>query len=898
MVKNIFKKSQNKVLGILLFLILFFSFLILLFYISNLSQEKEFFIIDIPGQDSVEIGIKEGPYARLSRWGGEAFIEIEYITENNDFKLIEENGIVKAINKEKEVHFYRVNNEEEKLIEESPKEFNFLKNLFGFSHAVASEKEDNLRYLNFGLTDLHSTNAYYEMLQIQEYNSPTIMLYSPSEYGYLFYGTRGAERDLRIEDVNLPIGRYNTMEKGGGSPVIFVNKDMFSITLYDKNISENPEEYMNLITKAYNKALGEYDINNIKSFSNTIYFFDGLKPKIVGRKAVDGNFIKFLFYFESPLNNYDFLSETREYLKNFEVVISFAGLRELNKNIDISFAEKVVENIAKELDLNLKEDSITKEEVEIVNSLKDNLKSEEWILHSTRKGIDKKTKLNQIEKFEVELVLKEKPNTNLFEYKINSENLVFWYQGELTEEEKEEGFNRPENIIGSYAVYHKNHDKFFSEEEVNKYKLGKAFHIYRPKIIDASGNEIWGKLRIDQERGILSIEVSQEFLDNANYPVKVDPTFGFEEAGHNDWEVNSRIIGTFYQFPDQLGVNGEGLSISVFLIDSKNYCKIREIKCGIYQSDYTFLNNSTATTSAEVCGQGNFHEVPFTDLNNKPFFESGEEYLLACWLGVSRVDMVYDTAEGYNTIRSSRMDDLLTFPSSIEPEYVCSECRISIYVKYQLAQLELPENLSNTSITTSGFTANWDEVTNAESYTVELHSNDSYTALITSETTVTTSQLFENLNPNTIYYWRVKATANGYHNSDWANEEVITDKETLDPSTNLLNSDIGTDSFTANWDEVTNAESYTVELHSNDSYAALITSETTAITSQSFTGLEANTTYYWRVKATADEYHNSPWANEEVLTDKETLSTPTSLSNSDIETDSFNANWDTVANAE
>ena len=61
------------------------------------------------------------------------------------------------------------------------------------------------------------------------------------------------------------------------------------------------------------------------------------------------------------------------------------------------------------------------------------------------------------------------------------------------------------------------------------YKSGKAFHIYRPKIFDSNDNWVWADLHIEGE--IATITIPQDFLDNAQYPVIVDPTIGYTVIG-------------------------------------------------------------------------------------------------------------------------------------------------------------------------------------------------------------------------------------------------------------------------------------------------------------------------------------------------------------------------------
>ena len=152
--------------------------------------------------------------------------------------------------------------------------------------------------------------------------------------------------------------------------------------------------------------------------------------------------------------------------------------------------------------------------------------------------------------YEFEVILKEKPQSNIFSLDIETEGLDFFYQPSLTEEFKVGDRNgrvarvtetavydksgkvithRPENVVGSYAVYHKTKKDYIIGQK--NYATGKAFHIYRPQIIDAQGNKVWGELNVDIVNNKLVITVSQDFLDKAVYPIIIDPTFGYGSIG-------------------------------------------------------------------------------------------------------------------------------------------------------------------------------------------------------------------------------------------------------------------------------------------------------------------------------------------------------------------------------
>ena len=141
--------------------------------------------------------------------------------------------------------------------------------------------------------------------------------------------------------------------------------------------------------------------------------------------------------------------------------------------------------------------------------------------------------------FDIDFTLDSKPDTNVFEYKIEgAEEFDFFPQGFLTPEEIAEGASRPENVEGSIAVYHKTK----ANHQIGKtnYAVGKAFHIYRPKAIDANGAEVSAELSFNN--GTLSVTVPQKFLDEAVYPVRIDPTLGFTVIGGTSGNLGTSII--------------------------------------------------------------------------------------------------------------------------------------------------------------------------------------------------------------------------------------------------------------------------------------------------------------------------------------------------------------------
>lgn len=186
------------------------------------------------------------------------------------------------------------------------------------------------------------------------------------------------------------------------------------------------------------------------------------------------------------------------------------------------------------------------------------------------------------------IFLRQKPKSNALSYQIFGSNLSVFYQGELTRKEIERNANRPDSVVGSYAVYH-------SSRAHNEYKTGKVFHIYCPKAWDANGDTVWCDLNIDTINGILSLTLPVDFWDNGSYPIVIDPHFGYNTMGASEvgvtpsWTYASLETGDYYTAStgdnvDSLFVgikspnpSGDSMAMAIYDIDEGAPCsKIME----------------------------------------------------------------------------------------------------------------------------------------------------------------------------------------------------------------------------------------------------------------------------------------------------------------------------------
>jgi len=169
--------------------------------------------------------------------------------------------------------------------------------------------------------------------------------------------------------------------------------------------------------------------------------------------------------------------------------------------------------------------------------------------------------------FEFEVEFLEKPTSNIVEFSINVKRL--WFDKQPMKEKK--GETIPDNVKGSYAVYH-------SGKRDGIYKTGKAFHLYRPEVIDADGNRAWCKININFDSEILTIKMPELFLETAIYPVILDPTYGYTSIGASQLYIRlfSSLgnIGTFIRTvnrPSNINIYGKSNASNDVRIQTKYY---------------------------------------------------------------------------------------------------------------------------------------------------------------------------------------------------------------------------------------------------------------------------------------------------------------------------------------
>jgi hypothetical protein len=240
--------------------------------------------------------------------------------------------------------------------------------------------------------------------------------------------------------------------------------------------------------------------------------------------------------------------------------------------------------------------------------------------------------------YEFDIVLKERPKVNNIIFTIETKGLLFFKQFELSEEEIKQGSVRPDNIINSYAVYYEN--QFLNRTGCKIYGNGKAFHIYRPEIIDSNGNRDWCDINIIKSTGLMSIDIPSEFLDKASYPVTVDPTFGFKTVGgSHDTSTTNLCTGSYFRTIDYSQV--QSLTMYVYPDTTHN------IYAGIFKvSDLSYIAGTNEGPSGI---SANWYTM---NLTTNPVLDVSTDYYLLINRDTASCYFYYDTTDGNSYYKS------------------------------------------------------------------------------------------------------------------------------------------------------------------------------------------------------------------------------------------------------
>lgn len=278
--------------------------------------------------------------------------------------------------------------------------------------------------------------------------------------------------------------------------------------------------------------------------------------------------------------------------------------------------------------------------------------------------------------FDIDFTLDAIPQSNVFEYKIEgADQLDFFYQPELTPEEIADGAERPENVVGSYAVYHK--EKANHRIGSTNYATGKAFHIFRPKAIDANGSEVWAELSYLE--GVLAVTVPEKWLETAAYPVRVDPTFGFTSiGGTQNVFVRDQSFGNLYASTEA----GNVTKLTIYTLDQNVSSHVKGL---IYNDSSGVPNNLLGVTPEVIPGHNGSAQWDDYTFSSSVAVTATNYHLGFIQSGSDAAANIYYRDVG-STNQMHRVNDSYASPASVYPgSPTPADRKLSIYATYTAA---------------------------------------------------------------------------------------------------------------------------------------------------------------------------------------------------------------------
>ena len=167
---------------------------------------------------------------------------------------------------------------------------------------------------------------------------------------------------------------------------------------------------------------------------------------------------------------------------------------------------------------------------------------------------------------------------------------------------------------------------------------------------------------------------------------------------------------------------------------------------------------------------------------------------------------------------------------------------------------------TGTNITANSFEASWSHVTGATKYEINVATDKSYNPIVFNSTTANNYITVTGLQPNTSYYFQVRAYSNGQW-SEWSKSisTPVTTKSNAPAKpdyTTFTGTNITANSFEASWSHVTGATKYEINVATDKSYNPIVFNSTTSNNYITVNGLQPNTSYYFQVRA----YSNGQWS--------------------------------------
>lgn len=431
-----------------------------------------------------------------------------------------------------------------------------------------------------------------------------------------------------------------------------------------------------LMTAIQNVLLRDYNIETTRHPTRTKLYFDhnGRSVKFFSCQEEDKGCYGYINISSSYNKAYDFYRPQIE--KDIRDQYAY-GLQFAYPEINHSFVEDVIQEFAAILNVPLNDEPYTSEEQARWDSLAARHDNIEWTENANRLDANY-FHMRQKDGLEMMFVLNSIPPTNEIPISFSvPKNSTAYVQAPLSLEEYLNGSSRPDDVVNSIAIYHS--ETIFRGLN-SKYKTGKIAHIYRPYATDADGLSVWCDFLevVGQQDGtIISLEdgltvvIPQWFLNEAVYPIKVDPTFGYAVVGGTNATITNTIKATLHTNT----LTGKVSSIVAYVTNTGGGTPS---ECAVYSSADALVAQ-TANTSTVVSAV--WVNYAFASM---PTINASTDYKLAIWAGAGGgyggfFTVSYDSTDGKTSYTKAETYVADTWPDPFASYTTESNRQYSIY---------------------------------------------------------------------------------------------------------------------------------------------------------------------------------------------------------------------------
>ncbi len=163
------------------------------------------------------------------------------------------------------------------------------------------------------------------------------------------------------------------------------------------------------------------------------------------------------------------------------------------------------------------------------------------------------------------------------------------------------------------------------------------------------------------------------------------------------------------------------------------------------------------------------------------------------------------------------------------------------------------------------FNLEWNPSSGAVNYILQVSQDSMFTSyLVNDSTIIDTSYALSGLSLDTKYFWRVKgmnAGGTSAFSDEWSFKTVGVPPSIPALVSPIDGADLQPSTLTLRWNEAAGFEHYHVQVASDSGCTVIVFEDSTLSTHQTtVTGLDNDTQYYWRVRA-SNEYGESDWSS-------------------------------------